>query len=103
MAIVDPENPYRYLEVRGTVVEITETSSMLTTATSDVATTVQKDLLQELPYSSSEAQIGVFRCLGQVFIDGAQAEPVLRWLVEPVLRWLVRTADGSRDARPTVT
>jgi PPOX class probable F420-dependent enzyme len=24
MAIVDPDNPYRYLEIRGTVVEITE-------------------------------------------------------------------------------
>ena len=24
LAIVDPENPYRYLEIRGTVVEITE-------------------------------------------------------------------------------
>jgi hypothetical protein len=24
LALIDPENPYRYLEVRGTVVEITE-------------------------------------------------------------------------------
>ena len=24
LAIVDPDNPYRYLEIRGTVVEITE-------------------------------------------------------------------------------
>jgi len=24
MAIIDPENPYRYLEIRGKVVEITE-------------------------------------------------------------------------------
>jgi len=24
LAIIDPDNPYRYLEIRGTVVEITE-------------------------------------------------------------------------------
>jgi len=27
LAIIDPDNPYRYLEIRGTVVEITEQSA----------------------------------------------------------------------------
>jgi hypothetical protein len=30
MAIVDPDNPYRYLEIRGRVVEITSRALMLT-------------------------------------------------------------------------